>query len=108
MESNICPTCGYPPPSQENKITVDRQKVREYEEDLDEQWFSEKCWMLLRHPALEDEKFKAALVDFPKALKKYGHLTKGQYKFFGVIHSKLTGTWPSKPGDKVVDEPPPF
>ncbi len=108
MVSDLCPHCRQPLPSQENQITVDRQKVREFEEGLDEQWFSEKCWMLLRHPALEDERYKAALSDFPKALKKYGRLTKSQYKFFGIIHSKLTGTWPSKPGDKAVEEPPPF
>lgn len=105
--SDRCQSCGQPLPSQENQITVDRTTPKKTV-DVPEDWFNNRCFVLLRHPTLEEyPKFKEALIDLPKALKKWGKLTEGQYKFFCVIHQKLTGTWPSRE-DPAFTEPPPF
>jgi hypothetical protein len=104
-----CKTCGQPLPNQENPITValESKPPREFEEDLDPEWFNMKCYLLLRHPNVTEE-FKTALMDLPKALRRWGKLTKGQYKFFCVIHQKLTTTWPSRPKPGEIEEPIPF
>jgi hypothetical protein len=52
---------------------------------------------------IKDEKFRAPLLDFPKALERYGQLTDGQWRFFAVIHSQCTGSWPSRDDFQVED-----
>lgn len=104
-----CEKCGQVLVDPVNKIADRAQSAPKKYVDVPEAWFNTKCYTLLRLPEVENRpKFKDALIDLPKALKRWGHLTEGQYKFFCVIHNELTGSWPSRESVKEQEEPPPF
>jgi len=83
-----CPKCHH---EFEVEVKGERKFV-----DVPEQWFTELCHTLSKMPDI-DAKFSMALDTLPKDLRKWKKLTEGQWKFFGVIHNKLTGSWPSIP-----------
>jgi hypothetical protein len=74
---------------------------------VDPQWFDSICRTLLTHPKLTDPKFKDFLQTGPKNVARYGQLTSGQWKFFGVIHNHCLGTWPKESGETVKKAPEP-
>jgi hypothetical protein len=94
--------------SDDHSSVTGPKKVRDPSDykQVDPRWFEGVCRTLLGHPKLSDPKFKDFLQTAPKNVERYGQLTTGQWKFFGVIHNHCLGTWPKETAETVKPPEP--